>query len=99
MLLARRGLLRDARALRLFERLNDAHDLAALDLARRGARKFVVGEVERLDALVEGERRRDFAEVVLDAALNFVAAQGYVRVVVGHDEARDLLADAVGQAD
>src|SRR5205085_2339200 len=99
MLFARRGLLRDACALAGFERLDYLYDLAALDLARGGAREFYVCEVESLDALVEGERRGDFAEVVFYAALNLVALESDVAVVVGDDETGDLLADSFGEAD
>src|SRR5205085_12165983 len=90
---------RDPRALAGFEQLDDADDLAPLDLARRRARQLHVGEEERLDALVERQRRGDFAEVVLYPAVDFVALEADVRVVVGDDEARDLLADAFGEAD
>ena len=84
----------------LFEHLHRGDDLAPFDLARGRARQFAVPKMQHLDALEEGQCRRDIFEMLLDLVLDFGTRERDVVIVIGHDHARDLLAQrAVGQTD
>ena len=92
------------RALGLLVLAADARDLgdhvAALDRALGGLGQIAVPEVQHLDALPERQLGRHLAEVLLDALADLGGATAsLVAFEVDDHRARDLLADAVGEAD